>query len=67
VKGDRVKRLKELEAENARLRRAMSGLTLDKMILAGAARGNCFRPIPSHRHDDWPTDCVSIRASGWLW
>jgi putative transposase len=35
-----VKRLKELEAENARLRRAVSDLTLDKMILAEAARGN---------------------------
>jgi hypothetical protein len=32
-----VKRLKELEAENARLRRAASDLTLDKMILAEAA------------------------------
>lgn len=32
LKGDQVKRLKELEAENARLRRAVSDLTLDKMI-----------------------------------
>jgi transposase-like protein len=37
LKGDQVKRLKELEAENARLRRAVSDLTLDKMILAEAA------------------------------
>jgi transposase-like protein len=35
-----VKRLKELETENARLRKAVSDLTLDKMILAEAARGN---------------------------
>ena len=35
-----VKRLKELETENVRLRRAVSDLTLDKMILAEAARGN---------------------------
>ncbi len=35
-----AKRLKELEAENARLRRAVSDLTLDKMILKEAARGN---------------------------
>ncbi len=34
-KGDEVKRLKELETENSRLRRAVSDLTLDKMILAG--------------------------------
>jgi len=41
LKGDQVKRLKELE-ENTRLRRAISDLTLDKMILAEAARGNYF-------------------------
>ena len=35
-----VKRLKELEKENARLRRAVSDLTLDKMILQEAVRGN---------------------------
>ena len=40
LKSDQVKRMKELEAENARLRRAVSDLTLDKMILAEAARGN---------------------------
>lgn len=40
LKGDQVKRLKELETENLRLRRAVSDLTLDKMILAEAARGN---------------------------
>jgi putative transposase len=40
LKGDRVKRLKELEAENTRLRRAVSDLTLDKLILKEAARGN---------------------------
>jgi len=40
LKTDQVKRLKELEAENTRLRRAVSDLTLDKMILAEAAKGN---------------------------
>lgn len=40
LKTAQVKRLKELEAENARLRKAVSDLTLDKMILAEAARGN---------------------------
>jgi hypothetical protein len=34
--------LKELEAENARLRKAVADLTLDKQILAEAARGNSF-------------------------
>lgn len=40
LKRDQVKRLKDLEAENARLRRAVSDLTLDKLILQEAARGN---------------------------
>ena len=40
LKGDQVKRLKELEIENTRLRRAVSDLTLDKLILAEAAKGN---------------------------
>ena len=35
-----AKRLKDLEHENARLRRAVSDLILDKMILQEAARGN---------------------------
>jgi putative transposase len=40
LKSDQVKRLKDLETENARLRRAVSDLTLDKLILQEAARGN---------------------------
>jgi putative transposase len=34
LKTDQLKRMTELEAENARLRRTVSDLTLDKMILA---------------------------------
>jgi hypothetical protein len=37
---DQLKRLKELEKENAWPRRAVSDLTLDKLILTKAARGN---------------------------
>ena len=40
LKSDQVKRLKDLETENTRLRRAISDLTLDKLILQEAARGN---------------------------
>jgi len=40
LKGNQVKRLKELEAENTRLRRAVSDLTLEKLILKEAASGN---------------------------
>src|SRR5215211_2627227 len=40
LKSDQAKRLKVLEAENGRLRKAVADLTLDKQILAEAARGN---------------------------
>ena len=38
LKSDQVKRLKDLETENGRLRRAISDLTLDKLILQGLPR-----------------------------
>src|SRR5664279_1410299 len=44
LKSDQVRKMKELEAENTRLRRAVSDLTLDKMILAEAARGKLLSP-----------------------
>jgi putative transposase len=40
MKNDQVKRLKALELENTRLRRVVWDLTLDKLILTEAARGN---------------------------
>jgi len=40
LKVDQAKRLKALEQENARLRRAVSDLTIDKLILQEAVRGN---------------------------
>jgi hypothetical protein len=40
MKSDEMKRLKDLEIENARLRRAVSDLTLDKLILSEEVRGN---------------------------
>lgn len=40
LKTDQARRMKDLEKENARLRRAISDLTLDKLILQEAARGN---------------------------
>lgn len=40
LKTDQVKRLKELETENERLRKAVSDLTLEKLILREAASGN---------------------------
>jgi transposase-like protein len=40
LKLDQVRRLKELEVENGRLKKAVADLTIDKMILTEAARGN---------------------------
>ena len=40
LKIDQAKRLKELEQENSRLKRAVADLTLDKLILKEAAEGN---------------------------
>ena len=37
---DQVKELKRLQKENERLRRAVSDLTLEELILSEAARGN---------------------------
>src|SRR3954447_5114508 len=40
LKSDQVKRMKALETENQRLRKAIADLTRDKLILQEAARGN---------------------------
>ena len=40
LKLDQAKRLKDLERENARLKRVVADLTLDKLILKEAAEGN---------------------------
>jgi transposase len=40
MKVSQAKRLKEIEKENLRLRKAVSDLSLDKVILQEAARGN---------------------------
>ena len=40
LKLDQVRRLKELEIENARQKKAVADLTIDKMILTEAAQGN---------------------------
>ena len=40
MKVSQARRLKELERENGRLKRAVADLTLDKLILEEAAKGN---------------------------
>ncbi len=39
MKVDQAKKLKQLEAENARLKRAVADLTVDKLILKEVAEG----------------------------
>ena len=53
MKSGQVKRLKDLETENTRLRRAVSDLTLDKLILQEAARGNYFSIRGSQVNSPW--------------
>jgi transposase-like protein len=77
LKAEQVRRLKELGAGNARLRRAVADLTLDKLILKEAAlgmygpppackpnAGQCAeRPAPMHPASSWG----SIRPGpGWV-
>ena len=40
MKVDQARRFKELEKENARLKRAVANLTVDKLILEGSDQGN---------------------------
>ena len=42
-----LRELKRLQKENERLRRAVSDLTLDKIILSEAARGRHLKPLAS--------------------
>ena len=44
LKTNQVRRMKELELENQRLRKAVADLTLDKLNIVGAARKNCLDP-----------------------
>jgi putative transposase len=47
LKSDQVKRLKDLEAENSRIRRAMADLTLDKQILKDDPLSRWWTPLLS--------------------
>ena len=44
MKVSQTRRLKELERENGRLKRAVADLTLDKLILGGSGRGKLLSP-----------------------
>src|SRR3954465_4944278 len=62
LKSDRVKRLKDLETENTRLRRAVSDLTLDKLILQEASRGTTKPRAPPRLHRACSRSAVDFRA-----
>src|SRR3954463_6743425 len=56
--------MKALETENARLRKAIADLTLDKLILQEAARGNLLPPrAPARRCRAHPVCADHLRAS----
>ena len=64
LKSDQVRRMKELETENQRLRKAIADLTLDKLILQEAARGNLLPPRASARLcGAYPVRAEHFRAS----
>ena len=64
LKSSQVKRMKELETENQRLRKAIADLTLDKLILQEAARGNLLPPRASARLcRAYPVRADHLRAS----
>lgn len=58
LKSDRIRRMKELEPEDQRLRRAVADLTLDAPILAEAARG--VRGVPGRVR--WTVSALSGRS-----
>ena len=64
-----MKRLKELELENSRLRKAVSDLTLDKLILTGGRQGKllsparrraCIEHIREHLHVSERRACAAL-------
>lgn len=63
LKSDQVRRMKSLETENARLRKAIADLTLDKLILQEASRGRRLEPrAPTRLCRAHPADVEHLRA-----
>src|SRR3712207_3213782 len=67
LKSDQVRRMTELETENQRLRKAIADLTLDKLILQEAARGNLLPPRASTRLCGAQPVCAGYRQLDRLW
>src|SRR5437016_5253586 len=62
LKSDQVKRLRDLETENTRLHRAVSDLTLDKLILREASGGTTEPRAPPRLHRACSRSAVDFRA-----
>ncbi|WP_147037463.1 IS3 family transposase [Sphingomonas aquatilis] len=60
LKTDQARRMKDLEKENARLRRAISDLTLDKLILQEAAPGKLLSPARRRRCIDQVREVLDV-------
>ena len=60
LKSDQVRRMKALELENQRLRKAVADLTLDKQILGEAARG--VKGVPETVR--WTVSALNARSPG---
>jgi len=63
LKTDQARRMKDLEKENARLRRAISDLTLDKLILQEAAKGTSEPRTAPALHRPGPGGAGRVRAA----
>nr|WP_294168404.1 IS3 family transposase [uncultured Sphingomonas sp.] len=60
LKTDQARRMKDLEKENVRLRRAISDLTLDKLILQEAAKGKLLSPARRRRCIDQVREVLDV-------
>jgi transposase-like protein len=63
LKTDQARRMKDLEKENERLRRAISDLALDKLILQEAARGTSEPRAAPALHRSCAKGTLGIRAT----
>ena len=63
LKTDQARRMKDLEKENQRLRRAISDLTLDKLILQEAARETSEPRAATALHRSCATSASGVRAT----
>ena len=63
LKTVQARRMKDLEKENLRLRRAISDLTLDKLILQEAAKGNFQARAATALHRSCATRASGVRAT----